>query len=308
VPIQEVYYRAGRTCCLRPTEKGLQTVENEGPNSSGGGHEDDATANVVHFPRDWFGPREELVPFGPGSEEQAGDGGGEVAPVEILSPPPVRAEDFWGEDSASIHNAMQAPAGTERAGVSETVGVSGTLVAGGAAHTATGGRVPLRVRARRPLALRLGRRRALALSGVGAAAVALTVVTLGSLRSQVVRTPEVSGAIDGLSPAAISAVPPALAARPAGSRARPMHRRTARAHSRVSRARTRGTGASSSSTSSAQVASTAPAATQPSSAAPPSNESAPPTQATSDSGAGSASSPPAGPVGAGAPFGPGRLG
>jgi hypothetical protein len=54
--------------------------------------------NVVRLPRDWLGPRDELVPFGP------------RASSEDAEEPPPTAEDFWGERSASIHDALQAPA------------------------------------------------------------------------------------------------------------------------------------------------------------------------------------------------------
>lgn len=53
---------------------------------------------VVRLPRDWLGPREELVPFG-----------------ESAPPPPesdvaeFAASDFWGERAAAIHSAIQAP-------------------------------------------------------------------------------------------------------------------------------------------------------------------------------------------------------
>ncbi len=50
---------------------------------------------VVRLPRDWLGPREDLVPFGPRAS----------APET-----PPSAADFWGERSAAIHDAVQAPA------------------------------------------------------------------------------------------------------------------------------------------------------------------------------------------------------
>jgi len=53
---------------------------------------------VVRLPRDWLGPREELVPFGP----RASSEGAEESP-----PSP---NDFWGERAASIHDALEAPA------------------------------------------------------------------------------------------------------------------------------------------------------------------------------------------------------
>jgi len=55
---------------------------------------------VVRLPRDWLGPREELVPFGPRASSED---------TEELPP---SAEDFWGERSAAIHDALEAPADT----------------------------------------------------------------------------------------------------------------------------------------------------------------------------------------------------
>lgn len=50
--------------------------------------------NVVRFPRDWIGPREELVPVGVPE-----------GPDDF----PPRAEDFWGEGSAAVQDALQGP-------------------------------------------------------------------------------------------------------------------------------------------------------------------------------------------------------
>jgi hypothetical protein len=54
---------------------------------------------VVRLPVDWLGPREELVPFGPSADDHFKDTG--------VSSPPLRAEDFWGESSAAIHDALE---------------------------------------------------------------------------------------------------------------------------------------------------------------------------------------------------------
>jgi hypothetical protein len=53
--------------------------------------------NVVRLPRDWLGPREELIPFGKSEDGQSG-----------AAVPPT-AEDFWGEGSASVQDALRAP-------------------------------------------------------------------------------------------------------------------------------------------------------------------------------------------------------
>jgi hypothetical protein len=60
-------------------------------------------ANVVPFPRDWLGPREELVPLGRPSR------GPTTQPDPDDDLPPA-AEAFWSEDSAALHDAVQAPA------------------------------------------------------------------------------------------------------------------------------------------------------------------------------------------------------
>jgi hypothetical protein len=90
-------------------------------------------SNVVRLPRDWLGPREELVPVGadrPQRESRAeherdlpgGPSGNLVKPDGELIPfapdPPVdepnehfapSADDFWGEHSASVQDAVQRP-------------------------------------------------------------------------------------------------------------------------------------------------------------------------------------------------------
>ncbi|MEA2159666.1 MAG: hypothetical protein QOD66_2046 [Solirubrobacteraceae bacterium] len=48
----------------------------------------------MRLPRDWLGPREELVPFGPSADAAA---------------PPPSASDFWGEQSAALQHALQGP-------------------------------------------------------------------------------------------------------------------------------------------------------------------------------------------------------
>jgi hypothetical protein len=54
--------------------------------------------NVVRFPRDWFGPRDELVPFGPSARADA-----ETSETEA----PWSADDFWGgEAETSAHDVV----------------------------------------------------------------------------------------------------------------------------------------------------------------------------------------------------------
>lgn len=84
-------------------------VETDGSKSQDGAPKPPTVSNVVPFPRDWLGPREELVPFGrdavekPVADAQAAD------VQEISLAPPRGPEAFWGEDSAEIHGVLQGP-------------------------------------------------------------------------------------------------------------------------------------------------------------------------------------------------------
>jgi hypothetical protein len=62
------------------------------------------TENVVRLPRDWLGPREELVPIG--SRARAAETTEDAAPESL----PPTAASFWDEDSGSLQAPMQAPA------------------------------------------------------------------------------------------------------------------------------------------------------------------------------------------------------
>jgi hypothetical protein len=73
-------------------------VEIEGPKTE----EDAGTqSNVVPFPRDWLGPREELIPFGRSAPSETAEAGDTQAPSG--------AEAFWGEESAEIHGVLRGP-------------------------------------------------------------------------------------------------------------------------------------------------------------------------------------------------------
>ncbi len=60
------------------------------------------TGNVVRIPRDWFGPKDELVPFGPRASEAVKE---EKARSGVEDP-----NRFWGEDAGSVHDVLVAPA------------------------------------------------------------------------------------------------------------------------------------------------------------------------------------------------------
>lgn len=70
----------------------------EGHQTESGERAAEPRGKIVRLPRDWLGPREELVPFGPRS-----------APPEGDETPPSPA-DFWGEQSAELQSALRGPA------------------------------------------------------------------------------------------------------------------------------------------------------------------------------------------------------
>lgn len=84
----------------------------EGRGTEVGEAEPQSQADVVRLPRDWLGPRENLVPFGP-----------RAVSLDAEAAPPS-AEDFWGERAAAIHDALQAPANAHPN--SKSAGLAGT--------------------------------------------------------------------------------------------------------------------------------------------------------------------------------------
>jgi hypothetical protein len=112
-------------------------VETERPHTNEGRRRPPRDSNVVRL-RDWIGPEEELVPFGPRARSADVDGGLHAGPsadvdgglhagpsadvdgglhagqppvgMTTLTPqPPPAAADFWGERSAAVHDALRAP-------------------------------------------------------------------------------------------------------------------------------------------------------------------------------------------------------
>jgi hypothetical protein len=258
----------------------------------------------VRLPRDWVGPREELVPFGPAARARA-NRSTDPASVELLPP---AAHDFWGEDSAALHDAMQAP----------PVDSPAPQPAVGRPERRRRRRWSVRrfdlswrsspwrhVRVRNPLIL-----------GVPAAALtalAIALVTPGAPNrsgpggAAVAARPQAhvtgSGAGAGIATRSKAARRARLAT---PTRSAPTHTGATRARSRQHRSparrrhkTTRNAGARRSPTRSA-----APTYTPVSNPAPVQSTSAQPT-ASSDT---THSSTPSGPVGQGAPFGPGRIG
>jgi hypothetical protein len=131
----------------------------EGPSERDNGQVTEV-ANVVRIPRDWFGPREGLVPFG----TQVADG--ESRAREPLSPTRVEAVDpnsFWDEGSGAIQDVVEAAPHHDR---QEVVGA--TRTAGNAASWRRR-RAELRKWLRRPrFVAGLVAAAALAFAGMGA--------------------------------------------------------------------------------------------------------------------------------------------
>jgi hypothetical protein len=100
----------------------------------------DQEDNIVQLPRDWLGPREELVPFGP----SAGPDASKPAESDDVSP-----EDFWGERSAAVQDTLEHEAARGSAFAQEPARVRmqrlrrPALVAGIAALVASAVAVPL---------------------------------------------------------------------------------------------------------------------------------------------------------------------
>jgi hypothetical protein len=83
-------------------------------NGEGSQTDRDATVevddNVIRL-TDWLGPREELIPFGPGAEAEETARASHT--TETGSVP--TAEDFWSESSAAVQDALTAPRGGQDA-------------------------------------------------------------------------------------------------------------------------------------------------------------------------------------------------
>ena len=84
-------------------------METDGPKSQEGAPQSGTVSNVVPFPRDWLGPRDELIPFGrdPAEETKPESEAADVREISLAPPPGPDA--FWGEDSAEIHAVLQGP-------------------------------------------------------------------------------------------------------------------------------------------------------------------------------------------------------
>ena len=107
-------------------------METEGRNNERGGQEPGTNSNVVPFPRDWLGPREELIPFGPSADR----------PPEIDAFAP-EAEAFWGGEAGPMHAVLASPPPSPSAspGPEPTMATGGALRGSHARGLAAGGLV-----------------------------------------------------------------------------------------------------------------------------------------------------------------------
>jgi hypothetical protein len=327
-----IFYRSRRTRSSRLAKKVCKRVENEGPQGDEGRGQPDPAGNVVRIRRDWFGPREDLVPFGP---RASGTG-----VVELSPPAPVRPDDFWGEDSASIHDVLEgpgaaAPAPEARIAVdvaSAPPRDSRSLVLPGAlASVRRIGRRVRRAGAWIPRLPRVGlsiprvrvslprvrfsipRVRAVPLAAVGLAVFAGAAIVLAAVGATPGVSPQRAAVrgdqmLAGLSPAAL-AIAPVFPARPPTRHTASRHQAPAVRHRR--RAPESKVGSSSPSSAALQGSGGTPAQPGTSQTAPPAASAAQATRTATGASAGSTGSEgsaPAGPQGPGAPFGPGHLG
>jgi hypothetical protein len=293
-------------------------VKTEGRQRGQSGDEARAESNVLQFPRDWLGPRDELVPFGTAADSAAESGVRPDTTVEHERALPPAADDFWGEDSAAVQDALQAPRPVQPPGEPR--------------HRTGPER---RWRRQRPTV------RAATLLGLGVAAVACVAVVITSIAANHVmhlnRLPALAPTPARVPGSELTTRHDVASARSSHQAkrhpAKPRTSRGVRTRSRAARSGTRSvavtkaasrpsSGSTHSVKHSAPTESTTPAARTPSTsssvdssssagtAATPS--SGPSSTAASDSGSGSGASnhtaPAAGPVGPGAAFGPGHLG
>ena len=77
-----------------------------GNSHTGEGEKTTSDSNVVRLPRDWLGPRDQLVPFGLSEPD---DPFSASEPDEPSASAPT-ASDFWGEGSANVQTAWRGPA------------------------------------------------------------------------------------------------------------------------------------------------------------------------------------------------------
>ena len=249
-------------------------METEGPKTEHGGEEPGTNNNVVPFPRDWLGPREELIPFG----NSAGYG------VEQSTAAPG-AEAFWGGDSGPLHAVVPEPAATGGAGGARLRTSAGRLAVAGLAAAVLA-------------AAAFGRLAGLPAGSspsVGSGVAAAGFFDLALLRGAVG-----APAIESPKPAAHRS--PAVRAHPAARvRHRPAAGSRTSGRGSTAAASSATTAAATPTTSTSQTASSTGSSSRTSE--PPATSSAP----THSSVSSHTATVRPGPVGPGAPFGPGQL-
>jgi hypothetical protein len=268
-------------------------VSTDGPRSEDGGNGARSDDNVVRLPRDWLGPREELVPFGPADAEGRDSRNGMPT-----------ADDFWGEESSAMQSVLETPA---RSSASARFA---PRLRGGRSGAWSAARARIQLAAQRALS---ARRTILAVLTVAAlVTLGITSALPGARKPAVPAGTNTAGQKTAqLRSVAGSALPPSIGYRPqarehAGANHAVESAREKRA--RAGEGRTRFVALKRRTAHPVRYA--APLQTTPSS--PSSTGSGPSsgssTAAASSSRAASSSPRPAGPAGPGAPFGPGSLG
>ena len=250
-------------------------MEKEGPKTDHGGDEPGTIDNVVRFPCDWLGPREELIPFGSSASR----------PGERDAAAPA-AEAFWGGESDPLHAVVAAAAPTAALAGSRRRGLAGRLAVGGLVVTVLAAAV-------------LGRIVGVPAAGSGPA-VGSDVAAAGFVDLALLRGAVGAPGIESPKPAVHHA-----ARRRAQPAAHVRHRPPAA--TRTSDANS--TSATSSATTVATVAtaSTSQAAGSATSSRPTSESGAASSAPTHSSVSSHTANVRPGPVGPGAPFGPGQL-
>jgi hypothetical protein len=262
-------------------------VETDDRKNEWGSADGRSDGNVIPFPGDWIGPREELVPIG-----------ASVPSADSATPPeePLGGDAFWSENSDEIHSVLLAPESPSRdhrppvPRPSQEHHISVPRKRGRPRMPTITFRAP-------------GRTTFVATAAGVAAAVGLLLLLLVLVGGTRLRPPSVTAAVGPAAgelqgDIAVLAAPPAARARAAS---RPRNRST-KPPTRRARGRSAGVARVASGTpanTTLPVSSNAAPLTEPSSAGGPSAAAA---------AADSQSAPASGPVGSGAPFGPGTLG
>jgi hypothetical protein len=270
-----------------------------GSSHTGEGEQVATDNNVVRLPRDWLGPREDLIPFGPNEVDE---------PTQ-----PIGAEAFWDESSAEVQDAWRAPPPGDAASAVQPPAVEPSEPAGSHAHANERGE------ANRSHVRAVSRLRRLSGRPVVAVAGALAAIAVGAAFAVPGSTAHRTGddkvvASDAVPTTGVLGISRRLPTKPdrGGAARLPSAferglRRELRIAASVARGRaTKAHAAASRPATSAAQPVTTPVQT-PASDATSSGEVNTGPSSSSDSAGDSAGGSPVGPVGPGATFGPGQL-